>query len=470
MNTTAQTYRYQLPKKAIKADCPQCGPRHRRSLSRYVDTHTGEPLPESFGRCDRESNCSYHLSPYHKSASGLSYADEVRQQNQMLPIPKAWFRMAGKWKRNGCARASMVSGFQETLIGATHEQAEAIAKFIYDKQPTPLRRTGSTLPTPPAPVYSLPDEVIKQSLGHYDKNQFARLLDRQFGASVADALLQRFQIGTSARWPGACVFWLKDEQGRARSGQVVLFADDWHKARYTNRQGESKVCISSVSHGLLRRYRQAQQPAPDWLQDYHENAPRWPVLFGLHQLPDYPTDTPVAIVEAPKTAVIGAALISGFVWLAVGSLSYLNAERLAPLRRRSVVLYPDASTDGKAFTRWSKVADELNTKGYQIAVSDLLERRATDEQKQAGCDLADFLLMPDRCAGATPRPCWVIDGQSIYGETLATEPTDSYPPQWDAPNAPDAVPTISAKTFHQWQQQHPYYSWHGVASLPPQQS
>ncbi|GAB3639716.1 DUF6371 domain-containing protein [Spirosoma arcticum] len=429
MSTQTKPYRYQLPKKAIKADCPQCGPRHRKTLSRYVDSRTGEALPELYGRCDRESNCGYQLSPYQKTASGMSYADEVNQYSQMPPIPKLWFRIAGKWKRNGCAREGVVSGFQDALIGATPEQAEKVAKFIFDKA------TRSTQPTLTTPIYCIPDEVFSPTLGHYQHNQFARLLSRQFGNSEALTLLQRFQIGTSARWPGACVFWLKDEQHRVRAGQVVLFANDWHKANYADQEGNQKVCISSVSHGLLRRYRQQEQPAPDWLTDYHKNAPRWPILFGLHQIATAPVDQPVAIVEAPKTAVVCSALIPDFVWLAVGALSYLNAERLAPLRGRAVKLFPDLSKDGKAFARWSKVADDLNTKCYQISVSDLLEQGATNQQKEQGLDLADFLLntpvVVHTLAEWATNPGSICRPYESQLERLIVEPCDTYPAEWD---------------------------------------
>ena len=44
------------------------------------------------------------------------------------------------------------------------------------------------------------------------------------GHGVADELLSRFQVGTSAHWPGAGVFWLIDARGRVRNGQVVLYA------------------------------------------------------------------------------------------------------------------------------------------------------------------------------------------------------------------------------------------------------
>ncbi|GAB2542828.1 DUF6371 domain-containing protein [Spirosoma aerophilum] len=415
MPATTQLYRYKFPKKAIKVDCPQCGPRHRKTLSRYIDTKTGEVLPETYGRCDRESNCGYSLSPYQKTATGLSYADEQKQP----AIPKTWFHMAGKQKRNHVQRSSVIQCLMD-MQGATLEQAERVVNYVFDKPAQSARSTQVPV------IYTIPDEIIKQSLSHYQQNQFARLLVRQFGQTQADELLQRFQVGTSSRWPGACVFWLTDEHCRTRSGQVVLFTDDWHKANYTNQEGNKKVCISSVSYGLMRRYAQQQQQPPDWLTNYHDKAPRWPVLFGLQQLAIAPVDQPVAIVEAPKTAIICSALIPGFLWLAVGALSYLNAERIAPLRSRSIMLFPDLSKDGKAFARWSKVADELNNKGYQIRISDYLEQRASKEQKIKGFDLADFLLMTDR-----PSPRWIRDGLIIYGEVLDVEIGDDYPAEWD---------------------------------------
>ncbi len=342
----------------------------------------------------------------------------------MTNIPREWFKMAAKWKRLHTNRESVIN----TLIkmqGATAEQAEYVTKYIFSKA------TQATQPAQCPTIYYIPEGLFKQSIGNYDRNQFAKLLRHQFGEIEAHKLLKRFEIGTSNRWPGACIFWLKDECGRARSGQVVLFADDWHKAHYTDRVGNKKVCISSVSYSMIHYYRQKDKPLPEWLDDYHNNAPRWPVLFGLQQLATAPLDQPVAIVEAPKTAVVCSAFMPDFIWLAAGALSYLNAERLLPLRGRVVMLFPDLSKDRKAFNQWSRVANDLNKKGYHIEVSELLERLSNDEQKAAGLDLADFLLSSN-----TTRPRWVLDGKTIYGEVLIVEPCDSYPSDWDAPSLP----------------------------------
>lgn len=425
--TTTQT-RYYLPKKAIKSDCPQCGPRHRKTFSRFVDRQTNEVLPESFGRCDRESNCGYYQNPYHKGPSGISYADEIYQQNQLPPIPKKWFRMAGKWKRNGCTRESMVSGFQEALVGATPDEAERIAKFIFDK---PIRKADP----PPPPVYSLPDEVLTKSLGHYDQNQLARFLSGRFGYEVAAQLLQRFRVGTSARWPGASVFWLVDEQNRVRGGQIALYDQTGHKVKYTDKEGNRRVCITSVRAALKWKYRDVTPP--EWLLAFPDDAETWPVVFGLPQLQTAPVDMPVAIVEGPKTAIVASHLLPGFVWLAVGGKSYLKPERLAGLQGRKLMLYPDLN----AFDDWQKRADRLQAEGFAVTVSDVLEQLATDEDKANGLDLADFLLREPVTIKAFSE---MLPGQRVgfderYIERLTVTTDEDYPPEWDAPHESDAV-------------------------------
>lgn len=347
MSAASKQYRFHLPKKAIKSDCPQCGARHRRTLSRYVDHQTGAVLPDEFGRCDRESNCGYHYSPYHKEG-GQSYAEMI------------------------------------------FEQSKATTQPIVFSRSRPTSTPEQSVP------YFIPDEVFRRTLGHYEHNQFAALLRGHFGREKADDLLQRFQVGTcrkpSGRWPQefATIFWLIDRKGKPRAGQVNQFAPDWHRAKYTNREGKECACISSVSHGLLRHYRNNGENTPDWLTDYHDNASRWPVPFGLHLLREAEEDHPVAIVEACKTAVVCAGYFPQFVWLAIGAKSYPNAERLADLKSRTIKLYPDL----KAYDDWSRRAEVLRAEGFQVSVSSLLEDNATDEQREKGLDLADFLLKP----------------------------------------------------------------------------
>lgn len=396
MSMLANTFRYQLPKKAIKSDCPSCGPKHRKTLSRYIDTQTGEPLPEIYGRCDREINCGYHLNPYYKGATGLSYHDQLKARASVGPIPKDWFRMAAREKHAGIGKQDIIAHLMQ-LEGARLEQAERVVDVVFDQSSKSLRpkETEDTIPVPQHSLCTIPEAVFTQSLGHYERNQFARLLGRHFGGLVADELVKRFNIGTSGRWPGACVFWYIDEWQRIRGGQIKLFDDTFHTVKYVIKAGEKRSRTTWIHSSYARRCDELNQPYPDWLRAYldeRNEVQKSPCLFGLPQLLTAGADQPVAIVEAPKTAVISTPYFPGFVWMAVGALSYLNAERLAPLRSRRIELFPDLSKDGRAFDRWNRVANELLGQGFQITVSSYLEDNATDKEREAGADLADFLL------------------------------------------------------------------------------
>ncbi|TYZ10590.1 hypothetical protein FY528_09005 [Hymenobacter lutimineralis] len=343
-------YRYQLKPysgPASRGQCPSCGPHgHRRTFVPYVDTRTGELLPAEYGRCNREEACGYHQSPYQVEAGGLNYKDRLYQQSRSI-------------------------------------QLVDMPRKVYARGPGQSPQLASS--------YTLPAELLEQSMRGYKRNRLASLLQQHFGASVATDLLKRFQIGTSDYWPGACVFWQVDTYQRVRGGQVVQFDAEGHTVKTTT-GGETKRRTSWVHTALIAHYTRRGQQPPAWLSEYQEKAPKSPCLFGLSQLVNTPATHPLAIVESPKTAVLCTPYFPSFTWLAVGSLSYLNAGRLGPLLGRSIVLFPDASESGRAFTEWSRRAEELRRQGFRVEVSDLLEQHATAEQKLAGIDLADLLL------------------------------------------------------------------------------
>ena len=108
-------------------------------------------------------------------------------------------------------------------------------------------------------------------------------------------------------------------------------------------------------------------------------------LFGEHLLSD--KTKPVAIVESEKTAIIASAYLPQFIWVAVGGVENLNAEKCSVLKKRNVTLFPDL----KAFDKWNIKTKELS----QIArfqISDLLECKATEAERKQGLDLADYLV------------------------------------------------------------------------------
>ena len=107
-------------------------------------------------------------------------------------------------------------------------------------------------------------------------------------------------------------------------------------------------------------------------------------LFGEHLLKKYP-DKQVCLVEAEKTAIIGAALMPQFVWVAVGDKTQLG-DKVEILEGRTIIAFPDV--DG--YDKWMEKCGErlyLN-----IQVSDYLQQNATEEDKQIGADIADVLI------------------------------------------------------------------------------
>jgi hypothetical protein len=332
--STLTSHRYALqpysgPKS--RTSCPACS--KPRCFTRYLDTETGELLPDEYGRCDRETNCGYALSPYTRPAGrGLSYATAAERNEQLPPCPV----------------------------------------------PSRLVATPSITP----PLVSIPPEVFKASLGHYAHNALARLLQEHFGQGVADELLSRFQLGTSAHWPGACVFWLIDEQGQVRGGQVVLYDKTGHTVK------EPRRCTTWAHTALALACQRRNTAPPAWLATYETHGQKSPCLFGLPQLAGAPATHPVALVESAKTAMLATPYLPRYIWLATMGLSYLTPDRLTPLRGRRLVLFPDAG----ALDKWQAKATELRRLGFDVLVSDELEKLATEEQRRAGLDLADVLL------------------------------------------------------------------------------
>jgi hypothetical protein len=341
----ATTTRYQLipyTTRASRTICPACG--KRDEFKGWVDTQTGETLPDEFGMCNRAS-CGYKLSPYDGS-EGPSYAQRV------------------------------------------YEQGREEARNNPDYKPR------AWTPPPPPPIIAIPQEIVAASMAHYEQNTFARILQNTFGVGVAQELLQRFRVGTSTYWPGATVFWQHDTLGRARGGQVVRFDEQGHTAKYTTQTEDGPVekrCTNWVHWALANRYQAQGQPRPQWLTDYLAAHAFSPCLFGLSQLRKAPPSQKIALVEAPKSAVLSTGYFPELLWMATGSLGQLTADRLQPIKGRQIILYPDMSPDGSAYAKWESKAQELNAAGFSITLDDY-ESHATEGQRLDKWDMGDVVL------------------------------------------------------------------------------
>ena len=244
----------------------------------------------------------------------------------------------------------------------------------FDK-PQPKAYKPRPIPPQPKPISFIPFKVFKASLKAHETNHFVQFLINLFGVEVASQLVSRYFIATSKHWNGATVFWQIDTQGKVRTGKIMLYSPSTGK-----RVKEPFNHINWVHKAL-------KQPEFELGQ----------CLFGEHLLID--KTKPVAIVESEKTAVIASVYLPQFVWVAVGSLTNLNAEKCSILKGRTVTLFPDLN----GFEKWSSKAKELSHLAI-FTVSDLLERKATEAERNQGFDLADYLIKYDYKAFALPEP------------------------------------------------------------------
>ena len=251
----------------------------------------------------------------------------------------------------------------------------------FDK-PQPKAYKPRPVTPQPKPVSFIPVEVFKASLKAHETNHFVQFLIDLFGVEVACHLVSRYFIASSKHWSGATVFWQIDTQGKIRTGKIMLYSPTTGK-----RVKEPFNHINWVHKALKQPENALKQP------EFNLNQ----CLFGEHLLID--KIKPVAIVESEKTAIIASVYLPQFIWVAVGSLTNLNAEKCSILKGRAVALFPDLN----GFDKWSSKAKEFSHLAT-FTVSDLLERKATEAEKKQGFDLADYLIKYDYKEFALPEP------------------------------------------------------------------
>jgi hypothetical protein len=186
---------------------------------------------------------------------------------------------------------------------------------------------------------------------------------------LTEQLLHRFAIGTAKKWSGATVFWQIDDVGNIHAGKIMLYNAE------TGKRVKKPFNHLQWVHSVLN--------IPDFqLQQ---------CLFGLHQIRLYSNENPVCIVESEKTAILMTAILPNFLWLATGGLHNLNPDKCAGFKKHQIRLYPDLG----CYLHWLQKAKEMEKAGFEVHVSDLLERSATKKDFAAGYDLADYFIRPD---------------------------------------------------------------------------
>ncbi len=333
MNTE---YPYIFEKTSKKHHCPKC---NKIRFVRYIDTQTKEYLPKEYGRCDREVNCGYFLNPYKDG-----YVNDLSEHS--------------------------------------------IKAFKSNKVQNPVNT--------PRRFY-IPSQVLNQTLKGYEYNvMIQNLLSNSpfpFEINDIEKIIALYYLGTiqKGNYKGAITFPFIDIQGNVRTIQAKQFDENNHTIN------------THFLHAMIEKQQLNNNlPLPKWLEDYKKNDKKVSCLFGEHLLKKYP-DNPIALVEAPKTALYGT-LYFGFpenpnnlLWLAVYNQSSLNLEKCKALKGRHVYLFSDLSKEGKVFDSWNNKAIQIQKElqNTYFTSSDLLEKLASNHDKEKGKDIADYLIHID---------------------------------------------------------------------------
>ena len=337
------SYRYTLQKyfgPSSKYRCPSCNQQKR--FTRYIDTETGEQLPDHIGRCDREDKCGYHYTP-------KQYFEETKHERQYT--------------------------------------------YQYKRPQPPIKENE-----PEKPIDYLPEEVLNKSTEDWERNNFASFLIQIFGNEVAKDRSELYLIGNSKLWKGATAFWFVDIKTNVRQVKVMHYTigtgtinrTKSHQLAY-KWSDKTKDYFEDINHSD-KIYKAGKKILNN------QEANLLDCFFGEHLLMLYP-ERKVAIVESEKTAIICSVYYPNYVWIATGGTNgckWTKREVCKVLEGREVVLFPDLN----CFEKWSEKAKEIQSiVSCKIRVSSILEKNATEEQRSKGYDLADFVLVTDKTSG-----------------------------------------------------------------------
>ncbi|MBI3502001.1 MAG: hypothetical protein HY063_09415 [Bacteroidetes bacterium] len=218
----------------------------------------------------------------------------------------------------------------------------------------------------PKEISFIPQEPFTQSLQHYEGNNFVKFLFQLYSPETVKKLIEKYFMGTSKHWLGATIFWQIDIAGKIRTGKIMLYDSNGKRVQEPN----SHIAWAHTLMGI-ENYKQC--------------------FYGENLVND--KTKPIAIFESEKTAVIASIYFPELLCIAAGGADGLQAEKFNSLRGRKIILYPDLNK----YEKWNERAKELSKlfPDIEFHVSDVLQRRATQEEIKQGLDWADYLIRLD---------------------------------------------------------------------------
>ncbi len=334
-----RTYRYHLKnyrERNQKMRCPHCG---FRTFVPYVD-ESGGLLDPSVGRCDREDHCRYHYPP----------REFFRDHPRLNADAREW---RGSPKPVAPARP----------METDYIPLEKIPQLANEA----MRHVGNNLKTFFVSVFGL--QETETTFGKYN---------------ICSAKYWRYKGGMST------CFVQIDAEGRGRQVKVMCYDPD------TGRRLHSEAVAERWGEKTGSYYTpQRQENKVAFLGKRIIGKPEANLrqcFFGEHLLKKYP-GAEVRIVESEKTAMVCDIYMRGenIVWLATGGKNgcrWSDYETYKVLAGRRTVLWPDLG----CYEAWSEVAGDMRRHGLDVEVSDFMEKKCTQAEKDQGLDIADKII------------------------------------------------------------------------------
>ena len=390
------TYRECKAHREWNTTCPDCG--RRGKFSPYIDTTTMRPVDDrTCGRCNRLSNCGYHLPPREmprnedfgarrsrekrESPGPVNYASHRSHESHRSCIAEGSQLPSGVYTRRSRQQGRSDLPFREICeicvrqkeeFGETNNSQREANEF-YEK----MRRACEQ----------------SQPWGSH----LVTWLRTQFPRDAVAAALKRYRVGGTP--DGATLWWQIDTQGRVHTGKAMQynpltghrvkeqgFPVNWaHRMRLYGEPSDLVVpqCLFG-EHLINVDVNDNCHP-----EDIHREAQS---SFSLSSSLALQAATPplVMLVESEKTALIMSLVCPDHVWLATGGKQGFKEQMLAPLIGLEVAVYPDAD----ALRDWYARIVEMNrTLGTRLHIPTWYYNLMDHSEAIArGLDLADILM------------------------------------------------------------------------------
>lgn len=217
----------------------------------------------------------------------------------------------------------------------------------------------------PPYISHMSHDLVQASMSKGLSSNLTIWLSGLFGEEKVANAAREYKLGQSRRWDGATVFWQVDISNRVRTGKIMLYDCNGKRVK-------DPFSHISWAHSVLK------------IPNYNLKQ----CFFGEHLIPQRP-DATIAIVESEKTAVIASLFVPEMIWIATGGKNgciWKDTSVSNVLSGRRVVMFPDLG----AFDDWENAANHL-AKSH-ISISTTLEEFASEQDKEKGLDIADYLI------------------------------------------------------------------------------